>query len=222
MFFVRSSQSEQLLSYMLPLMFCVFSGGTLSARLVNLTDAREKVEHYYECGKYDKDMDKIVDKAMRHFKKVPVSRNALVIFDIDDTLLSNYCQEKAVLFRYDSKLYHEFILQAKMPAIAQTKRLYDYLVCRGFRIMFLSWRKYNEYDATIKNLKEQGFCTFDRVILRSPEEKTITAQEFKTNHRRLLKKAGYHIVGMIGDQCSDLVGHADYMVKFPNYRYRID
>lgn len=221
MFFVGSSKSKHLL-YMLCSVVCIVLGGTLSARLVNLTDAREKVEHYYECGKYDKDMDKIVAKAMRHFKKVPVSRNSLVVFDIDDTLLSNYCQEKAVLFRYDSKLYHEFILQAKMPAIAQAKRLYDYLVCRGFRIMFLSWRKYNEYDATIKNLKEQGFCTFDRLILGSPEEKTITAQEFKTNRRRLLEKAGYHIVGMIGDQCSDLVGHADYMVKFPNYRYRID
>lgn len=197
--------------------------GTLVPRPLNLTDARNKVEYYYECGNYDKELDKIIHKAIKHFKKVCVESNSVVIFDIDDTVLSNYCDEKEIFFGYVPKLYHEWIMKAETPAIAQTKRLYDYLVHQGFHIIFLTGRKYNEYDVTIKNLAEQGFFTFDRLIVRSTQEEKLTAQQYKTNHRRLLTQEGYNIVGSVGDQWSDLVGdYAGYRVKVPNYRYRID
>lgn len=209
-------------SILFNIIFCELIACNITARPFNLTDARDKVEKYYECGKYDKETDKVVNKAIKHFEKVPVTDNAVVIFDVDDTVLSNYCDEKAILFGYVPKLSHEWVMQAKTPYIPQTKRLYDYLVSRGFHIMFLSGRRHNEYDVTIKNLKEQGFHEFDRLIVRSSEEEKLTAQEYKTNHRKLLTEAGYNIAGMIGDQCSDLAGYAQYMVKIPNYRYRID
>lgn len=223
MFFVQFTKLLKYVpNYIRGSVFCILLFGTLTPRPVNLTDARNRVEKYYECGKYDKELDKIVDKAIKHFKNISVSSNSVVIFDVDDTVLSNYCDEKAISFGYVPKLSHEWIMQAKTPSIAQTKRLYDYLVCRGFRIIFLSGRRHNEYDVTIKNLKEQGFDEFDHLIVRSLAEENLTAQEFKTNRRRLLMQAGYKIVGMVGDQWSDLVGYADYMLKIPNYRYRID
>lgn len=223
MFFLQSTKLLKYVpNYILGSVLCILLFGTLTPRPFNLTDARNKVEEYYECGKYDKETDKVVNKAIRHFKKIAVTCNSVVIFDIDETVLSNYCDEKAISFGYIPKLSHEWIMKAKMPSIPQTKRLYDYLVCRGFRIIFLSGRKHNEYDVTIKNLKEQGFHEFDLLIVRSLEEEKLTAQEYKTNRRRLLMQSGYKIVGMVGDQCSDLVGYSEYMLKIPNYRYRID
>src|ERR1700722_8787141 len=125
--------------------FCIFIVGTITPRPMNLTDARNKVEDYYECGKFDRELDKVVKRAIKHFARVPVLHNSVVIFDIDDTVLSNYCDEKEIFFVYIPKLFHEWIMKAKTPRIPQTKRLYDYLVCRGFHIIFLTGRKYNEY-----------------------------------------------------------------------------
>lgn len=191
-------------------------------RPINLTLAKEQVEHYYECGQYDKDLEAIVNKTIKHFEKVPVHNNTAVIFDIDDTVLSDYGNEKSISFGYIPKLSHAWIMQANAPAIAQTKKLYNYLINRGFKVIFLTGRLHHEYEATLKNLTEQGFKGFDRIIVRSPEEEKLSAQEYKTAHRKQLTEEGLDIVGSIGDQLSDLEGgYAGYKVKLPNYRYMI-
>lgn len=190
---------------------------------INLTLARNAVENYYECGQYDTDVCNVVQKAISHFKKIPITKKSVVIFDIDDTILSNYCDEKSIAFGYIPKLSHEWILHADAPQIPQTFELYTYLVSRGFHIIFLSGRKHDEYDATIQNLQKEGFRVFDRLIVRSIDEESLTAQEFKTNRRKALIREGFAIVGTIGDQCSDLLGgYAEYGVKIPNYRYILD
>lgn len=189
---------------------------------LNLTIAKERVEQYYECGQYDRDLDSITSRAIKHFEKISASNKATVIFDIDDTVLQDYADEKAISFGYIPKLSHEWILRADAPAIPQVKKFYDYLVKRGFRIVFLTGRKHDEYDASIKNLKDQGFTQFDKLIVRQPEEAKLTAQVYKTTHRIQLTKEGYCIVGCVGDQWSDLKGKfAGYPIKLPNVRYLI-
>lgn len=191
-------------------------------RPMNLTIAKEHVEYYYECGQYDKDLDKAVDGAMKHFAKIPVTSNATVIFDIDDTVLSDYADSKAISFGYIPKLFHEWILRSDAPKIKQTKKLYDYLVHRGFKIIFLTGRKHDEYEPTIKNLRAQGFTQFDMLIVRKLKEEPMLAKEYKSRERAKLAKKGYTIVGSVGDQWSDLTGgHNGLTVKLPNYRYCI-
>lgn len=189
---------------------------------LNLTIAKERVEQYYECGQYDRDLDIAINDAIRHFKKVSAHKNATVIFDIDDTMLSDYADAKSISFGYVPKLSHEWVLRADAPVIQQTKRLYDYLACRGFKIIFLTGRKHDEYDATMKNLKAQGVKQFDKLIVRQRDEEGLTAKYFKTKHRRDLTRMGYRIVGCVGDQWSDLMGeYKGYAVKLPNVRYFI-
>jgi len=188
--------------------------------LINLSLAKERIEAYYECGQYDRDMDAIVNQVISHFSKISPENNAAVVFDIDDTVLSSYCDEKSISFGYIPEFAHEWVMRADAPAIAQSKKLYDYLVKHGFHVIFLTGRKLDEYDATLKNLREQGFSTFDKLIVRSPAEEQLSAQEYKTAHRSQLTKEGYHIVGSVGDQWSDLEGgNVGYKVKLPNYRY---
>lgn len=206
------------------LMSLTFSSMSCFGRTpVNLTIAKKRVEHYYECGRYDKDLNRVVKRAIQYFKKLKACPQDAVIFDIDDTVLSNYCDEKDIRFGYIPKLSHEWVMRADAPAIEQTKCLYDYLCKRGFRIIFITGRKYDEYDATVKNLKNQGFHQFDKLIVRSKEEEGLSALEYKTVHRAKLVQEGYTIVGNIGDQWSDLRGgNSGYQVKLPNYRYMID
>jgi acid phosphatase len=196
---------------------------SFSRNPVNLTIAKQRVEHYYECGRYDKDMNRIINRAIKHFKKMERCHKDAVVFDVDDTVLSNYCDEKDIRFGYIPKLSHEWVLRADAPAIDQTKQLYDYLVGRGFRIVFITGRKHDEYDATIKNLKNQGFQHFDKLIVRSEKEADLSALEYKYIRRAQLVKEGYRIVGNVGDQWSDLKGgNSGYQVKLPNYRYMIE
>ena len=203
-------------------LFIIISGGCGCKQPLNLTIAKERVEKYYECGQYDSDLDRIVSRAINHFKKVSTHKKATIIFDIDDTVLSDYADAKSISFGYVPKLSHEWVLRADAPAIPQTKRLYDYLIKQGFIIIFLTGRKHNEYDATEKNLKSQGFIQFDKLIVRQKDEELLTATEFKTIHRKKLNQDGYRIVGCIGDQWSDLSGgYTGHTIKLPNVRYFI-
>jgi len=219
-FFKKNACKE--INLLFSIVTIIFLSSCVRQEPLNLTIAKERVECYYECGQYDKDVSKIVKRALKHFKKVPSYKRATVIFDIDDTVLSDYADEKSISFGYVPKLSHEWILRADAPAIPETKRLYDYLVKRGFTIIFLTGRKYHEYDATIKNLSLQGFTHIDKLIVRQPDELSLTAEQFKVARRKKLSSDGYRIVGCVGDQWSDLVGgYTGYKVKLPNVRYCI-
>ncbi len=196
--------------------------GCVSRKPLNLNIAKERVKKYQESGQYSKDVRIVVDRALRHFKRVPVQENSTVVFDIDATVLSDYSIGNKISFGYVPELSHKWIMTASAHAIPETKELYDYLVKRGFHIIFLTGRHQAEYDVTVKNLKEQGFATFDKLILRSPREKDLTALIYKTAWRKKLTDEGAHIIGTIGDQWSDHDGgYTEYKVKIPNVRYII-
>ena len=56
----------------------------------NLDDARADVVAYYENGSYDRDMDAAHEQARVFFDAITPPLNATVVFDIDETSLSNY------------------------------------------------------------------------------------------------------------------------------------
>lgn len=199
-----------------------FLGGC-GRRPLNLTQAKNRVECYYNSGKFDEELKRITDKAAHYFSKRAPQRHDAVIFDIDDTVLSTYEDMRSIHFGYIPKLSHLWILEAKAPALVPVRDLYNQLVAQGYHIIFLSGRKHNEYDATLKNLREQGYATYDKLILRSEQQEGLPACEYKSAMRKKLAQEGYRIVGCVGDQWSDLKGgNAGQYVKIPNYTYIIE
>ena len=189
----------------------------------NLSDSKKIIERYYDSGKFDAELDGVIDLAKKYFNRIQPNEHSAVIFDIDDTVLSNYHDMKSIDFGYIPKLSHDWILQADAPVIPQSKELYDQLVAQGFHIIFLTGRQADEYEASLKNLQLRGFNQFDRVIVRGPEEKKLSAKDYKTAHRKALTEQGYTIEGSVGDQWSDLEGgYTGHVVKLPNYTYKID
>jgi hypothetical protein len=78
-------------------------------------------------------------------------------------------------------------------------------------------------DATVKNLRAEGYTTYAKLILR-PESDLASPSviPFKSGERRKLVRAGYDILVNVGDQDSDLAGgYADRSVKVPNPMYFI-
>ncbi len=198
------------------------AGISCSTVPVNLGVAKEEVIKYYDSGMFDAAVNRTADNAISSFKNIKLTGNDAVVFDIDETALSNYDYSKENDFGYVPDLWDKWIDEAKAPAIKGVKHLYDYLISRGFKIVFITGRKEYQYKATYKNLVNAGYTKFDTLIVRLPSEYNLTALEYKSAQRTALVNHGYKIAGDVGDQYSDLEGpYHGITVKIPNYQYII-
>ena len=190
---------------------------------LNLTDARSEVKEFYESGRYDEELDEVIKNAMEQFEHVNFKENSVVIFDVDETVLNNYGLAELMGFGYVYEMNKKWNAEMKAPAIPQVKELYEYLLARGAKIIFLTGRNIPEYEVTYKNLKQKGYEVFDTLITQREYEYELTAQEFKSSKRKELTEEGYEIVGTVGDQWSDLNGeYHGIQVKVSNYLYLIE
>ena len=188
---------------------------------VNLSVARESVKEYYESGKFDEELNTVIQEAKNKFSKAEFTKNSVVIFDIDETALNNYEISKKMGYGYVYEMVHDWTQSAKVPAFPQVKELYDYLLSKGSKIIFLTAREYDEYDATYKNLINQGYTEFDTLITKNNSEQEMKSLDFKSAKRDKLVQRGYDILGTVGDQWSDLEGpHHGIQVKIPIYLYK--
>jgi acid phosphatase len=189
----------------------------------NLTTAKEEVEQYYENGHFESDVKLVVDQAIEYFySRVCCGPDSAVVFDIDDTLLWSYHDMKKIQFGFVPKLFHDWIMKAETPSVPHVKRLYNFFVEHGCKIILLTGRRFDERDATVRNLNRAGYTKIDLLITRSEAELSLTALEYKSKQRQRLQQQGYTIIATIGDQYSDLDGgYAYYKVKIPNYTYLI-
>ena len=189
---------------------------------VNLSIAREVVQKYYQSGKFDEELNKVIEDAKEKFSKVDFKKNSVVIFDVDETALDNYELAKQMGFGYVYEMNKKWNAEMKALAIKQVKDLYDFLLSKGAKIIFLTGRNFPEYKVTYENLKQDGYTTFDTLITQMNNERNLSSTEFKSKKRVELTEKGYDIVGTVGDQWSDLEGpDHGIQVKIPNYLYLI-
>jgi acid phosphatase len=201
-------------------MICVLAGCG-HQELTNLSLAKQRVQEYYESGKFDQEVNQVIENAKAQFAKVHFKQNSVVIFDVDETALNNYGFAKTMGFGYVYDLHKKWTSDAQAPAMSQVKALYDDLLARGAKIVFLTGRASSEYDATAKNLKSAGYTTYEALMTRPSGEKK-SALEFKSASRVTLTAKGYEIMGTVGDQMSDLEGpYHGIQIKIPNYLYVI-
>jgi len=216
-------KNKNFLLFVLSINFLIGCSGSEPNEILNLGEAKKIVHKYYESSKYEKECKEIIDEAIKHLDKIKLPEKPIVIFDIDETALSNYDHIKEIDFGYYYDIWLEWLKKSDAVAIPQTKRFYDYLISRNVGIVFISGRNYDSYDATLKNLIDQGYTKFDTVIVRKDNERDLTASEFKLNKRKELSQKGFNIIANIGDQLSDFHGgYSGYVIKLPNYLYLID
>ena len=210
-------------TYHLTLTLFLLSACNQEEKPVNLTIARNEVKQYYESGKYNKDLNEVIREAKKKFDKVKFQSNSVVIFDIDETALNNYELAEQMGFGYVYEMNKKWNEEMKAPAIQQVKELYDFLLSKGAKIIFLTGRNFSEYEFTYQNLKNAGYSVFDTLITQIGAEIKMKAKDFKSSKRVWLTKKGYDIVGAVGDQWSDLEGfYHGIQVKIPNYLYLIE
>ncbi len=180
-----------------------------------------------KCGCYAKDLDLQADRAIAFLRtraahRRPNEKLALVL-DIDETTLSNWDQMSTANFEYNSKDFNAWVESAQAPAIPGTVRVYDEAQRLGVSVFFLTGRSDSQRASTETNLRVRGFNTWQKLIMRSLEQKGLTALAYKSAERAKIVAAGYRIVLNVGDQWSDLRGNpeAEYSVKYPDPFYFI-
>ena len=192
-------------------------------QIPNLGAAKNAVQIYYESGGFDRECAKIIDDAIDQLDGIKLTGKPAVVFDIDETALSNYEYTKEIGFGYVYKLWDEWQQKGIAPAIKDTKRFYDYLLSKNIHVIFITGRYSEVGKATKRNLIEQGYAKFDTLIIRSDGERKIPAAEWKAAKREELASKGYNIIACIGDQWSDLAGgNTGIKIKLPNYLYLLD
>lgn len=200
---------------------CASTDSTL--KVMNLGAAKNAVQAYYESGEFDRECAKIIDDAIKQIDGIKLTGKPAVVFDIDETALSNYEYTKEIGFGYVDKLWNEWQQKGIAPAIKDTKRFYDYLISKKIHVIFITGRYAEFGEATKRNLIEQGYAKFDTLIVRSDNEHKLSAAEWKAAKRKELVSKGYNIIACIGDQWSDLVGgNTGIKIKLPSYLYLLD
>jgi predicted secreted acid phosphatase len=168
-------------------------------------------------------MREIVDDAIKQLENIELEDNAAVVFDVDETALSNYKQTKEIGFGYYREGWDKYIQEGSADVIPQSKRLYDWLVERDVHVIFITGRQYYSYENTYRNLVEQGYSKFDTLICKAKEELKTPSSEYKKSHRKRFSEKGYKIIATFGDQWSDLEGeNTGLKFKFPNYLYLVE
>ncbi len=216
---MKYHKKTKIISFLL-ISFTLISSGTVP---VNLQIAKKNVMRYYESDRYSNDLKKIISDAEDDINKLKLNTNSTVVFDVDETSLSNYESIKKIYFGYDHQMWDDWIYEAKAPAIPEVKQFYDFVILKKIKAIFLSSRKSAQYNVTYTNLKNAGYIVFDTLILKDSFDSGLSSLEFKSKQRELLSKKGYDIIAVIGDQKSDMEGkNHGLQIKLPNYLYIIE
>lgn len=210
------------------LAFCGVGCAAPSHEPPNLLPHKQAIAAYVKSGDYDRDIAAVAQEAQTWLEQRVAAAKApgavggsklAIVFDLDETLLSNWPQIRAQDFGYVSAVWDEWVQAGEAPAIEPVRELYRTARRLGVEVFFLTGRRERDRAGTEKNLRAIGCGDYAALIVKPSESKELTGP-FKVAERRKIVAAGYTIIVNIGDQESDLAGgFAERTFKLPNPFY---
>ncbi|HEY8994679.1 MAG TPA: HAD family acid phosphatase [Lacunisphaera sp.] len=190
----------------------------------NLSTAKRAVAEYVSSGEYGREVAAVALKANKYLAKriaKPAKPNEkrAIVFDIDETTLSNLPHIMAHDYGYVPGVWRRWVAEGQARAIVPVQLVYDLAVKNGVTVFFITGRNPVDAPATERNLREVGYESWSKIYYK-PEGDEISTAAFKRDTRRQLIAEGYTIIANIGDQDSDLTGDAaERIFKLPNPFY---
>jgi len=192
-----------------------------------LKNIKTKIQTYYEAqdqnkeSVYEKEVRTICQTALdKHFKTHKVTEKSAIIFDIDETVLSDYPFFKEKNFEWTADEAFLFRFKKVCTPIRPVRDFFNELKKLGYKLIFLTSRRDTLYQATTENLANTEYV-YDELILLPIKlfEQHVSHGAWKFEVRKELSKK-YDIIGSVGDSQSDFEGGCcGVMVKLPNYLY---
>ncbi|MBI2516578.1 MAG: acid phosphatase [Opitutae bacterium] len=187
----------------------------------NLYLLKQEIKAYIDQGYYEQDLahDAAVAEAWILQRTAQRGQKLALVFDIDETTLSNLPHMRAQDFGYVPDHWDAWVAEARAPVIEPVRRIYQAARARGVAVIFLTGRKESDRPGTEKNLHADGFTDYLAIHFK-PVEPAQTTEAFKTAMRKKYTEEGWTIIANIGDQRSDLNGgYAERTFKLPNPFY---
>lgn len=203
----------------LALLGCSTAPATREPR--NLYLLKQEIKAYIDQGYYAEDLarDAAAAEAWIGQRAAQGGRKLAVVFDIDETTLSNLPHMRAQDFGYVPTAWDGWVGEGSAPVIEPVRRIYQAARAHGVAVIFLTGRKESDRAGTEKNLRADGFTDYLAIHFK-PSEPAQTTEAFKTAMRKKYTEEGWTIIANIGDQQSDLNGgYAERSFKLPNPFY---
>ncbi len=204
----------------------------------NIDFVKARLRHYH-CARYDADVRAVLAEASDWVgARAPQVKRPALVFDIDETSLSNweridkddfgYIPNGACDLSQAGQACGDLDWQksGKAPAIAPTLGLFNQAAKTGAIPVFFITGRYEGAEArgwTEANLSKAGYGGWARLYMRDPASRSQPSVSIhKTAARADIERQGFVIIANIGDQLSDLAGgHAERTFKVPNPFYFI-
>jgi predicted secreted acid phosphatase len=190
----------------------------------NLTAVKASIVAYHDSGAWAADTYHAVRPAQDYFlDQLDEGGRPAMVFDIDDTLLSNYDTLHANDF---GRVIPELVMaidRADFAPIEATLDLYRLAVANDVAVFLITGRAERLREATARNLAAAGITEYDGLIMQPDDaQPTPSVIPFKSGARQRIAEEGYRILVNVGDQDSDLAGgFAERTYKVPNPMYII-
>jgi predicted secreted acid phosphatase len=189
----------------------------------NLTHVKWRMIDWHDSGDYLRDFQSAAaraDRILDHFLRREISQNYAVVFDIDETLLSNWDYLRGNDFGITLPTFNAWAETSRDPALDPMARVFAKARAYHLPIMLISGRRESLRDATVKNLTDAGYWGWTQLYLRPETDHATSVIPFKSGVRKMLAGQHYDIILNVGDQKSDLAGgYARHAVKLPNPFY---
>jgi len=191
--------------------------------LPNLDIVKRDIKEYRASGRWDADISRVSDACTAAAREaVAKGGRPAVVFDIDETLLSNWTYEVDNDFERSAPLFREWASRAECTAIEPVKRFFLAMRAAGVPCFLITGRREPLREVTVRNLERQGIRGWEGISFRPPDDRDPSVIPFKSGERARIEARGFTIVANIGDQDSDLAGgHSLHTCKLPNPMYFI-
>lgn len=209
-------------------------GAVAHSQPPNVGDAKTTATEYHDSGAYLTDLQLATAPAVAWIgERAPAVDRPAVVFDIDETALSNWEVIQAndfgrIIDGSCSTLpqgpcgWREWDLRATSTVIAPTFDVFTTARDRGVAIFFITGRDESQRAATERNLAAVGYTGYTALIMEPVDVHYPSAADFKAPQRASIAASGHDIIANIGDQPSDLAGgFAERTFLLPNPFYRI-
>lgn len=180
------------------LLSCVSDKQKLADQLTMSTlwfqQSAEMRQSYYQSYRY---AELLLDKKIENKKS---EKPGAVVLDIDETVLDNSPYQALLIdssWTYTGETWKRWTDQARAQRLPGALEFVNYAKENGVEVFYISNRKTDELQSTIKNLKEMGFpnASEDYVALKE------TTSD-KTERRNAVLK-DYDILVYVGDNLTD-------------------
>lgn len=192
----------------------------------NLGLYKQELKEWHNSGKYATCFAEAARPGKAWLERAIAARKPgerlAVVFDIDETLLSNwgYLTKEGFALSWDS--FKAWLRANNDPVLEPTKEIFNLAKASGVTIFLISGRHEAQRADTLRQLKVVGLTGWEGLYLRPKDYTEESIVPFKSGVRRELAAQGYRIVLNAGDQHSDLKGgFAERRLKLPNPYYFI-